>query len=50
MEGGGFELWSSIPAQDFGVHKIVMNDLAYEHVTDTLFTYCCTKIQILFLI
>jgi len=34
-----------------GVHIIMMTDLACEHVTDTLFvTYCCTKIQILFLI
>jgi hypothetical protein len=28
---------------------MMMIDLAYEHVTDTLFfTYCCIKIQILF--
>jgi len=34
-----------------GVHMIVMIDLACEHVTDTLYCiYCCTKIQILFLI
>jgi len=36
-----------------GIHimMMMMIDLAYEHVTDALFfTYCCTKIQILFLL
>jgi len=63
MDTGGFEHWSAIPTRDLGpthplvqwlptgVHIIVMIDLAYEHVTNTFFfTYCCTKIQILFLI
>ena len=52
-DGRGFECWCSTPTGDFGAYpsscpmpahreKIVMIDMAYEHVTGTFFSQIAT--------